>query len=105
MDLEIMQVLFSLKIQEEIGNKRGIVSTVVNIVSIYHHQGDISKAFEWNYKALKITEEINDKHGLALVQSNLGRLYLGQDNFVSALEYFNKSLKIYERDSQARIAD
>ena len=97
----------SLKIYEEIGNKKGIAVSLNNIGYIYENQGDIPKGLEYYHKSLKIQEEIGNKKGIAGSLNNIGMIYNNQgvaateasakeEHFTKALEYFHKSLKIRE---------
>ncbi|MBL4658562.1 MAG: tetratricopeptide repeat protein [Flavobacteriales bacterium] len=54
----------SLKIDEETGNKAGIVNSLNNIGFIHYYQGDIPKALECYSKSLKIKEELGNRAGI-----------------------------------------
>ena len=86
----------SLKIQEEIKNKRGVAICLNNIGVIYNQEGDIAKALQYYSKSLKIQEEIKDKHGMAYSLKSIGAIYHGQGDIPKALDYYHKSLKIRE---------
>ena len=86
----------SLKLQEEIGDKKGIATVLNNIGYIYKDQGDIQKAIEYYDRSLKIKEEVGDKRGIAQTLNNLGLIYEDQVEITKALEYYFKSLKIRE---------
>ena len=86
----------SLKIYEEIGNKKGIAVSLNNIGYIYENQGDIPKGLEYYHKSLKIQEEIDDKKGIAGSLNNIGYIYKNQGDIPKGLEYYHKSLKIQE---------
>jgi len=86
----------SLKIFEEIGDKRGIAMSLNNIGIIYAEQGDIPKTLEYYHKSLMIFEEIGDKTGIADALANIGIIYAAQGDIPKTLEYYHKSLKIYE---------
>jgi len=86
----------SLKIEEEIGYREGMVSSLNNIGIIYSDEGDFSLALEYYHKSLKINEEIGDKKGVAYSLNSIGNIYNNQGDFSLALEYYHKSLKIRE---------
>jgi serine phosphatase RsbU (regulator of sigma subunit)/Tfp pilus assembly protein PilF len=86
----------SLKIQEGIGEKRGIATSLNNIGMIYDSQGDIPKALEYFHESLKIQEEIGHKQGIATSLNNIGTVYKLQGDLPKGLEYFHKCLNIYE---------
>ncbi|MBL4578034.1 MAG: tetratricopeptide repeat protein [Flavobacteriales bacterium] len=100
----------SLRIEEELGNKKGVAVALNNLGYMYMNQGDIQKALELHHKSLKISEEIGSKRGIASSLDNIGYIYNKQGDpsctaskeecrkrgIESALNYYQKSLKIYE---------
>jgi serine phosphatase RsbU (regulator of sigma subunit)/Tfp pilus assembly protein PilF len=100
-----------LKIQEEIGDLKGVAQSLNNIGFIFQNQNDIQKTLSYYEKSLAIREKINDKRGIAESLNNLGLVYRknGDPNCKSeikdacmragvqkALEYYLRSLKIKE---------
>ena len=86
----------SLKIREEIKDKKGIAGSLNNIGLIYSKQDNIPKALENYRKCLEIYEEIQYKKGIALALNNIGTMYLNQDDLLNALGYFDRSFKALE---------
>jgi len=86
----------SLKIQEEINNKKGMAGSYNNIGYIHYNQSDIPLALEYYQKSLKILEEINYKQGMATSYNNIGMIHYEQGDIPLALEYYHKSLMIQE---------
>jgi tetratricopeptide (TPR) repeat protein len=86
----------TLKIRQEIGDKRGIGGCYNNIGNIYESQSDYPKALEYYLKSLKIAEELNDKKGIASCYVNIGGIYKDQSDIAKAREYQEKALKIWE---------
>lgn len=86
----------SLKIREEIGDKRDMSKSLNNIGIIYKNQGDIPKALEYYNKCLKINEGLGDKKVIAISLTNIGIIYYNQGDIPKALEYYNKGLKYFE---------
>ena len=86
----------ALKINEEIGNKRGIAANLGGMGVIYYNQSDYPKALEYYSKALKIDEELGNKSGIAIHLGNIGLVYSNQSDYPKALEYYSKALKIDE---------
>jgi serine phosphatase RsbU (regulator of sigma subunit) len=84
----------SLKIKEELGDKRGCANSLINIGLVYFRQQKYDKALEHYNKGLKIQEEINDRFGMGVVFENIGGVYLSQNTYPEAIVYFEKSLKI-----------
>ncbi|MES2397731.1 MAG: tetratricopeptide repeat protein [Bacteroidota bacterium] len=87
----------SLKIQEEMGDKKGTAITLNNIGYIYDNQGDILIALEYYKKSLKIVEEMGYAQGIANSFKNIGGIYEKQGDITLALDYNHKSLKIREQ--------
>jgi len=85
-----------LKIQKEIGDKKGLANTLNNIAFIYHLQGDVEKAIEIYQQAMQIQQEIGDKRGIAGSLNNFGFIYQGQNDAEKALEFYLKSLEVRE---------
>ena len=92
----------SLKIDEELGNKRGMATSYNNIGFIQMNQGSIPLALDYFHKSLKIREEISDKQGTAYSYNNIGFIHNKQGAIPLALEYFHKSLKIREEISDKK---
>ena len=84
----------SLKIRQEIGDKKGIGDCYSNIGIIYKIQGNYEKALECYEKTKKIDKEIGNKSGMGISYNNIGNIYTEQGNYEMALEYYEKSLKI-----------
>ena len=87
----------ALNLQEEIGEKNGMASTLNNMGYIYNHYGDIAKALEFYHRCLKISEEINHQEGVATVLNNLGRIYVALQDEQRGIDYYKKSLKICKK--------
>ncbi|MES2567560.1 MAG: tetratricopeptide repeat protein [Bacteroidota bacterium] len=89
----------SLKIEEQINDKKGMSSSLINIGFIYDAQGDYVKALEYYQSSLILLEEINDEAGLANCLNNIGLIYKNRGDIEKALTFFQKSLKIREKVS------
>ncbi|MDN3643053.1 adenylate/guanylate cyclase domain-containing protein [Lutimonas halocynthiae] len=86
----------SLKIREEIGDKKGIAASLYNIGNIYLRQSNFPQALEYNQRSLIIEEEIGNKAGIAHSLGNIGYIYSLQGNYTKALDYLLRSLKTRE---------
>ncbi len=100
-----------LKIQEDIGDMKGLAQSLNNIGFIFQNQNDIPKTLDYYNRSLVIREKIGDKKGIAESLNNLGLVYRknGDPNCKSeikdvckragvekALAYYLRSLKIKE---------
>ncbi|MBV6485545.1 MAG: hypothetical protein KFKLKKLM_02115 [Flavobacteriales bacterium] len=118
----------SLKIREEINDKKGIAASLGNIGNIYKDQGDAAtnivekeelykKAINFHNRSLKIKLEINEQKGIAASLSNLGIIYRSQGYLIvdtvqknklyqKALDCQLKSLKIQQEiDNKRAVAN
>jgi CHAT domain-containing protein/tetratricopeptide (TPR) repeat protein len=86
----------SLKIQEEIGDKRGIANCLSAIAVLHDSQGNYSAALDYGLRSLKMQEEIGDKGGIASSLGNIAVVYQNQGDYAIAFEYYMQSLKINE---------
>ncbi|MBC7862053.1 MAG: tetratricopeptide repeat protein, partial [Bacteroidia bacterium] len=84
----------SLKLREEISDKKGIATTLNNLGAIYSELDDYDKAIEYYIKSMKIKEGLNDQKSIALSLSNIGYNYKSKGDFKKAEEYYLKSLAI-----------
>jgi len=96
------QFFQSLKIAEEIEDKRSIANNFNCIGNSFREQADNPKALEYYAMALKLREETGDKQGFAITYNNLGKLYIKQKNYSKALEYLFKSLKLAKQIGDRR---
>lgn len=94
--LAIDHLLKAAKINEEMGNKRGMGNCYCSLGIVYYNQANYSKALEYHLKDLKIRQEFGDKEGLANSYNNIGIVYFDQSDYPKALDYCLKGLKITE---------
>ena len=95
-DQALFNFLESLKMSEELGNKKGIAYASLNIGLIYSTRIDkkISKGLPYYLKALEICREINDQKGEAYSINNIAMVYSELKEYDKALDYHNQSLKL-----------
>ena len=86
-----------LKIDEQIGDQKGISNCLNNIGLIYVILGDYPKALDYYTQGLKIDEQMGDQKGVAASLNNIGIIYNDQGDFPKALDYYTQSLKIKEQ--------
>ncbi len=92
----------SLKLREEIGDKRGVSGSLGNIGIIYYNQSDYLNALDFFQRSLKIKEEIGDKNGISHALNNIGGIYQDQGDYPKALDYYQRSLKLGEEIGDKR---
>ena len=86
----------SLKINLEIGYKKGTADSYNNIGGIYANQGNHEKAQEFYEKSLIIYEKIGYKKGMSDSYNNIGGIYISHGSYKKAQEFYEKSLIIDE---------
>ncbi|MFT6334489.1 MAG: class 3 adenylate cyclase/tetratricopeptide (TPR) repeat protein [Halioglobus sp.] len=86
----------SLKIKEEIGDKKGIASLLIGIGNTYFNQGNYPQALDYYKRGLKINEELGNKHGISQSLQAIGNIYNTQSNYPKALDNYQRSLEIQE---------
>ena len=99
--------LKSLKMKEELGNKKGIGNTLGNIGSMYADEAQKikedksakkelleQKALEYDFKALKIGEELGDKNRITIQFGNIGAVYTDSKKYAEAEKYLLQALAI-----------
>ena len=84
----------SLKIKEEIGDKSGIVQSLLNIGLVYQKKGEYDKALDYYSRSLKIFEELGDKMGMGYSLINIGIVCLKKAVYDKAAEHLEKSIAI-----------
>lgn len=87
----------SLKLYEQVGNKRELATTINNIAYIYMQQGGVDRSLEFVTKALEIQKEIKDSSGIANSYNNLGSLYKIKNDIKRSLDYFEQSLEMQKK--------
>ncbi|HKC66877.1 MAG TPA: tetratricopeptide repeat protein, partial [Bacteroidia bacterium] len=86
--------LKSLKLYEEIKDKKGIGYCYVYLGQFYFFESNDLKALDYFKKALKIKQDLDDKNGMGSCYVNIGNFYLKKTDYPTALEYYLKGLKI-----------
>ncbi|MGD8545356.1 MAG: tetratricopeptide repeat protein [Candidatus Bathyarchaeota archaeon] len=87
----------SLKIKEELGNRKGIADSLNNLGLVYWSKGELNQALEHYQQSLKINKEIGNKKGIAVLLNNLGNVYRLRGELNQALEHYQQSLTISEK--------
>ncbi len=84
----------ALKLNEEIGNQRGMSSVLSNIGTVYWAQSNYPEALKAYKSALTISEESGAKGVQMSLLNNIGSLYGAQGNYAEALNHFLATLKL-----------
>ena len=84
----------SLKIRQEIGDRKGEGTTLNNISQIHDAKGNYDTALGYLKKALKIQQEIGDRNGEGTTLNNISLIHSAKGDYDTALAYLEQSLKI-----------
>jgi tetratricopeptide (TPR) repeat protein len=87
----------ALKLDEKLGNIRGIAIKTGNIGAAYKEMLELHKAIEYFNKSLVLREQIADAGLIASCLVNLGNTYSALGDNEKALFYFNKALALAEQ--------
>ncbi|MGB5819109.1 MAG: tetratricopeptide repeat protein [Saonia sp.] len=91
-DLAIEQFRKSLKLEEELGNTRGLAINHQNIGECYEELGQLEEALQ-NYKiALAYDEEIDSERGKVICKNSIAQIYIKQARPNDALEILDPTL-------------
>lgn len=97
-DQALYNFIESMKMSEEVGNKKGIAYASVNIGLIYATRLGESEDLGLPYflKGLEICREIEDMHCVAYTINNIALVYAALEEYDKALEYHFQSLDLKE---------
>ena len=99
--------LKALRIEEELGNDRGIANLLNNLSLIYVEQEQYSIAAEYLEKSINTWQRLDEDHQSLISINNLGVIHRRQGNYKEALDYFwetaKRSIQPEEPDSLSYI--
>jgi len=84
----------ALEIQNELGDRSGIATTLHNIGNIHQSKGDYEDAFEKYNEALEIINELGDRSRIATTLHNMGNIHQSKGEYDVALDKYNEALEI-----------
>lgn len=83
----------ALEIREELGDLRGMASTLNNLAMLAGRSGQLGEAAHSFRRAIELQARIGDRRGQALSLNNLARLYCVEAKFDRAIDAFQQSLE------------
>lgn len=99
----------SLKIKEEIGDKHGILGSLINIASPYIHIKNYSTALSGLNRALSYANELESDKKKSSIYRQFSLLYEKKGNFRKALDfykrYFETNEKVFNKTNSQQIAE
>ncbi len=87
----------AIKVNEKMGNIRGLAATWTNLGNVYQLMGQWERAIEFHQKAGKGLEKVGDLHGLAITWNNLGEVYRRKGKWEQAIEFYQQAIEGYEK--------
>ena len=84
----------ALSLFEQMGDDRGIASTVDDLGKLHWLRGDYTKALDFGQRGLAMRRTIGDRRSIALSLNNLGLVYQDSGQFKKALAAFEQALEI-----------
>ncbi|MCK4949804.1 MAG: tetratricopeptide repeat protein [Thermoplasmata archaeon] len=87
----------SLRIQEKIGDQRGIAASLGNIGNVHSERGEYDSALEWHEKSLGIFERIGESRHIAACLISMGQVHFRRGEYDKALEFHSRGLEIARR--------
>jgi tetratricopeptide (TPR) repeat protein len=84
----------ALTLFEQVGDDRGIASTVDDLGKLSWLRGDYAKALEFGQRSLAMRRKIGDRRSIALSLNNLGLVFQDSGQFKKALASFEQALEI-----------
>jgi tetratricopeptide (TPR) repeat protein len=82
------------RISEELGDKKGIATTLHEMGVIAQDQGDYPEAMRLYEESLKIQKELGNKSGIAITLHQMGVIAQNQGDYPEAMRLYEESLKI-----------
>jgi predicted ATPase/class 3 adenylate cyclase len=83
-----------IEMQQQIGNRQKVSSTLNNLAVVYWSQSDYDQAAEYLRRSLDISREIGDTYGTAMCYNNLGVISYTLGDTDQAIEAYRRSLEI-----------
>jgi tetratricopeptide (TPR) repeat protein len=84
----------ALALQEAMGDRAGLATTLNNIGKVYHSIGDRQKALEYCHKALVLQEAVGDRSGESGTRYNIALIYRSQGKLAAAVEELRKVVEL-----------
>lgn len=89
----------SIRISEDIGNKKEVATDMINLAVVYRVQGDLPSSITQLQKAYEISDKINYKDGCISSLINLGEAYIDSD-YDKSFDFFNRAVEMSDNKTQ-----
>jgi len=92
----------SLKLSTDLGDKKGISSSLGSMGNVFKDQANYARALECYFGALKLTEELKLDNVSAIHLANIGNVYQAIQEYQKSLDYYFKALNLAEKMDDKR---
>ena len=97
-DLALKSFQEALQLQREIGDKRGLGKTLINLGVFYvESRGQYEEALQSYKEALQIERDVSNENLQAFCLNGIGNVYLARGEYEDALTYFERALQLREK--------
>lgn len=84
----------ALRVQEELRDSMGAISTLQNLGLVYSDQGKFNESLQVLQRAYDLALKLNSREDIMHSYSNLGRLYGNMKYYSFAIDYHNRSIQL-----------
>ncbi len=92
----------SIRLQEEIGDYRGVAISLTNTAVVYYRMGELDKALEYFIQCYEMLKKTKDPETLAATIHNIASIYHSQQAYSQALRYYEESITIKQQVNDNR---
>ena len=87
----------SRALREQIGDRRGMASSIQNVGLVAEQRGDLARASELYAESRAIFEELDDWRGVAASLNNIGNIACALGEFARSTEFAERAREIHRR--------
>jgi signal transduction histidine kinase/uncharacterized protein HemY len=91
-EVGLQYFLKSLALRRQVGDKKAISSSLLNIGSMYLRLKDTQNALQYYEESLQIKQELKDARGIGLLLGNIASVYKEKKDLPKAQEYAQKAI-------------
>jgi len=86
-----------VKLQREIGDKKGLGVTLINLGQLYTERSRHEEALKAYKESLQIQRDVGDENQQAFCLNNIGNVYLAKGQSSDALTYYERALELRKK--------
>ena len=87
----------ALQVRREIGDKRGLGDTLIDLGDFYDDRGDHDQALKMYKEALQLQRDLGNESLQAICLNNIGTAYSEKGQYEDALTYYQQALQLREK--------